>query len=276
MDDRIGGFVPATSVTFLFGTGERLTLESDVIQRIPYLAAIVSFEGNLKHTHDCILLDESIDFELFSFVIESLSFRWTREIFTRLPKRYNIIHIIDLIGFLRLTPVPVPTLVDVDSTFFTPGPLESGSSSDEQRELVPSVLQDMAVRFGMAIVKQQYDLEQPEAIDQIYWFVMFILGAHKYFGPRLRYHIYRIAEAYFSLVSTSSQRRLQKLVQTLAINTENLMLTESDDDIGPDREIESFTRQRHFNFDFMFGMPRLLSMQEMSVRNRFLLPMRTY
>ena len=45
--------------------------------------------------------------------------------------------------------------------------------------------QNMAARFTIALVKEEYDFADNQVIDRIYWYVMFILSAHSIFDARL-------------------------------------------------------------------------------------------
>ena len=73
------------------------------------------------------------------------------------------------------------------------------------------ILQDMAVRFTIALIKEEYDFGQCEVMDQIYWFVMFILSATVWFGPRLRHHVYQIAQNCFNVFKPSLLECLEEI-----------------------------------------------------------------
>jgi hypothetical protein len=244
MNDNSGKCLATMTKTFLFASGELLTLEQNQIEKVSYLDAMVSSADNFKSIYDehgHLKLDPRIDFKHFSFAIESFAFRSIRQIFTHLPKQHDVIAIIALFDFLGLASQPSPTLIEVDLTFFANTPFNSILYSYEQI-IKPCVLQDMAVRFGIAMAKEEYDFSKREVIDQIYWFVMFILCAPQLFGPRLRHHIYKMAEYYFSLFSIASLRLLEKLIHTTAKNTRKLSSSNSDNDIGPDKEHDIFQK----------------------------------
>ncbi|CAF1438084.1 unnamed protein product [Adineta ricciae] len=247
--------------TFIFASGQLLTLKYKQIARIPYLTALVSSANNFKtiyNEHGHLKIDSHIDFEDFSFAIESLSFQSIRQTFTHLPKHRNIIRIIALLDFLGLLSQTDTTFAEIDYTFFTAHlPCNLRLCSDE--EIVrPHTLQDMAVRFGIAIVKENYDLNQCEVNDQIYWFIMFVLCAPKFFGHRLRYHIYKIAQNSFSLYNIVSLKRLEKLVRNTEKNTRELLSTETINDLHPDEEIGDFWQMstNHFYFSWFFHSTR--------------------
>ncbi|CAF5117080.1 unnamed protein product, partial [Rotaria sp. Silwood1] len=100
----------------------------------------------------------------------------------------------------------------------------------------------MAVRFAIAMAKEEYDFNNREVIDQIYWFLMFIISAYKYFGPRLRHHIYGIAKHWFSLFKRSRLKCLQKLVWKTEKNR-RFRYWIDDGDADPDAETEDTMEQ---------------------------------
>jgi hypothetical protein len=83
--------VTATTTTrrCFFISGQLLTLNQEQIEKIPYLAALVSSATHFKTVcdeHGYFKLDPHIDFKHFPLGIESLSFESVRHIFTHLPK----------------------------------------------------------------------------------------------------------------------------------------------------------------------------------------------
>ena len=108
--------------TFRFASGQILALNEDQIEKIPYLSAMVSSADRYESARDedgHYKLDLNIDYQHFFFVLESLSFRSNLELFIRLPEEENVIPIVALLDFLGLLPQPLPTLKEVDSTFFS-------------------------------------------------------------------------------------------------------------------------------------------------------------
>ncbi|CAF2840067.1 unnamed protein product [Rotaria sp. Silwood2] len=95
----------ATKKTFCFSSGELITLEDDQIEKIPYLIVLVSSAYNFQSVCDKnghLKLDSLIQFEQFSFAIQSLSFHSIRQLFTHLSKANDIISIIALLDFLDI------------------------------------------------------------------------------------------------------------------------------------------------------------------------------
>jgi hypothetical protein len=104
MNDNI---VPQLTTAKIFRSvsGEHWTLEDDQIEKIPYLAALVSSAEKFELTldeHGFYKLDPSIQSKYFTFVLNSLSFQSVRQIFTYLPKQNDIIQIIALFDFLDI------------------------------------------------------------------------------------------------------------------------------------------------------------------------------
>ena len=223
MTDNTGESVAMTK-TFRFASGEVLTLHEDQIEKIPYLAAIVSSADHFESPRDedgHYKLNPDIKHDHFSFALESLSFESIQQIFTRLPKQNDIIPIIALLDFLGIGSQPDPTLKEVDITFFYN--LVYSPLLEKYIQIIqPSIIRDMAVRFANAMAKEEYDFTKCKIVDQIYWFIMFILSAHKFFGPRLRYHVYKIAEHCFSLFKPSLLRPLKSLIKRTNMNTRKL------------------------------------------------------
>ena len=237
MTDNLTELTP-TSTTFSFASGQVVTLDQNQIEKIPYLSAIVSSGDRFESARDenaHYKLDPNINFIDFSFVIESLSFRSVRQLFTCLPKENDAIPIIALLDFLGLGLQPDPTLKEVDATFFSS--VVYNPVSEKHLQIVrPSVVQDIAVRFAIAIVKEEYDFKNRVVIDQIYWFTIFILGAHKLFGPRLRHHVLKTVENCFSLFEPSQVKPLMELKQTTDNASREPVSTTTEYDIGPDGE----------------------------------------
>ncbi|CAF1237868.1 unnamed protein product [Rotaria sordida] len=121
MIDYIGESI-TTAKTFYFASGQTLTLDEDQIEKIPYLAALVSSANCFESTCDeygHYKLDSRIEYKHFSFILESLSFHSIRQLFTHLPKQNHVIPIIALLDFIGIGPQPDPTLQEVDSIFFS-------------------------------------------------------------------------------------------------------------------------------------------------------------
>jgi hypothetical protein len=79
-------------------------------------------------------------------------------------------------------------------------------------KISPSTLQDMAVRFGIAVSKEQYDFTNRQTTDRICWYVMFILSTYTLFGSRLRHQLYKIDEHCFSQFSSFLLESLKRLL----------------------------------------------------------------
>ncbi|CAF1563471.1 unnamed protein product [Rotaria magnacalcarata] len=244
MIDNIGGPIKLTK-TFCFASGQTLTIDDDKIEKIPYLAALVSsadYFESVYDKHGYYKLDRHIEYKYFSFIVESISFHSVRQLFTHLPKQYDVIHVIALLDFLGIGPQQDPGLREVDSVFFSNlvfSPLLEGYLL----KIRPSVIQDMAVRFAIAIAKQEYNFADHKVIDQIYWFIMFILSAYKFFGSRLRHHVYQIAENCFSLFEPLLLRRLKKLIQRTQEGENKFKSITNENDIGPDENSECSLEQ---------------------------------
>jgi hypothetical protein len=274
MADDIGESITTTK-TFCFASGEILTLDEDQIQKIPYLTAIVSSGDHLESSRDengHYKLDRGINYKHFFFALESLTFHSVRQLLTRLPEQNDIIPIIALLDFLGIGPEPDPTLKEVDLIFFYN--LVYSPLLKKYIQIVrPCVIRDMIVRFAFAMAKEEYDFSKREIIDQIYWFIMFILSAHKLFEPRLRYHVYKIAEHCFSLFKPSLLKPLNKLIEqtdadarkcSVIINEETF-----DDDEENNRPLEQVLNGDNFSgFDFL-DRPTLKQRQELLLCRKY-------
>ena len=186
--------------TFCFASGELYVLNDTQIEGIPYLSAMVSAASGLpsiRNEQGHYKLDPTIEPLYFAFVLESLSFHSIRQMFTHLPTRMDVISIIALLDFLGLAPQDDPTFAEINQRFFFTMVYKPSTSRNMQK-IVESEMQDMAVRFGIALAREQYDGSREEVVDQVYWFIMFILGASNLFDPSLRHHMRQIAQYYFS------------------------------------------------------------------------------
>ncbi|CAF1481255.1 unnamed protein product, partial [Rotaria sordida] len=156
--------------TFRFGSGQLLTLNEYQIEKIPYLTALVSAGSSfdsIKAGEGYYLLDSRIDYQNFLFVLNSISFHSIRQIFVHLSKNYNILAIIALMDFLAIEHERDPTLEEVNSSFFWN--VEFGDKLGTYKFICrPSDIQDMAVRFAIAMAKEEYDFRNRQVIDQIY------------------------------------------------------------------------------------------------------------
>ncbi|CAF4331806.1 unnamed protein product, partial [Rotaria sordida] len=148
-----------TTKTFRFGSGQLLTLNEYQIEKIPYLTALVSAGSSfdsIKAGEGYYLLDSRIDYQNFLFVLNSISFHSIRQIFIHLSKIYNILAIIALMDFLAIEHERNPTLEEVNSSSFWN--VELGDKLDIYQFLCrPSDIQDMAVRYAIAMAKEEYD-----------------------------------------------------------------------------------------------------------------------
>ncbi|CAF3604455.1 unnamed protein product [Rotaria socialis] len=244
MIDNIGESIKMAKI-FCFASGQTLTIDDDKIGKIPYLAALVSsadcFES-VYDEHGYYKLDLHIEYKYFSFILESISFHSVRQLFTHLPKQYDVIHIIALLDFLGIGPQPDPALREVDSTFFS-NLVFSPFLEGYLLQIRPSVIQDMAVRFAIAMAKEEYNFNDHKVIDQIYWFIMFILSAYKLFGSRLRHHVYQIAENCFSLFEPLLLKRLKKLIQRTQEGENKFRSITNENAIDPDENSECSLEQ---------------------------------
>ncbi|CAF1544301.1 unnamed protein product [Rotaria sp. Silwood1] len=222
----------STTKLFRFSSGQCLTLNEYQIEKIPYLTALVSAGINfdsIKVNEEYYLLDSQIDYEHFLYVLDSISFQTVREIFIHLPKNYNILAIIALLDFLAIEFEKDPTLEEVNSSFFWTA--DFGNKLGTYQFIYrPSDIQDMTVRFAIAIAKEKYDFRNRKVIDQIYWFIMFILSAHELFETHIRYHVQTIAENCFSIFCPSLlkclyrlEQRIEKEIRKTSITTNNLL-----------------------------------------------------
>ncbi|CAF1954324.1 unnamed protein product [Rotaria magnacalcarata] len=229
-----------TTKTFHFGSGQLLALSEDQAGKIPCLTALVSAGPNfdsiqLNNGYDS--LDSRIDYRDFQFALDSISFHSIRQIFTRLPKNCNSLAIIALSDFLAIRPERDPTLDEVNSSFFWN--VEFGDKLGTYKFIYSSYhIQDMALRFAIALIKEEYDFSNHQVIDQIHWFIMFILSAHKLFETHLRYHVHKIAENCFSWFCPFLLERLYRLEERTEKEIRDNSITASIH-INPHREIDA-------------------------------------
>ncbi|CAF4658200.1 unnamed protein product [Rotaria sp. Silwood1] len=219
-----------TTKTFRFSSGQLLTLTDDQIEKIPYLTALVSAGpsfDSIKLSKGYYLLDSNINYRDFLFVLESISFHSIRKIFIRLPKNYNVLAIIALLDFLAIESERGPTLEEVDSKIFWN--FQFGDKLGQYQFIYrPSDIQDMAVRFAIAMAKEEYDFTNRKVIDQVYWFIMFILSCYELFETNLRYHVQKIAQNCFSIFCPSLLECLYRLEQTTEKKIQATSITTSD------------------------------------------------
>ena len=204
-----------TKKTFCFASGELYYLDDEQINKIPYLLGLVGAAEQIPTIQDhrgSFKMHQSIESFHFAFVLKSFSFDRIRRIFTHLPKRIDVFTIIDLYDYFGLPSIEEPTFEEIDLTFFV-----TKIYRPSVRKYVEKIrvfeLQDMAVRFAFALARETYDGSNSDVIDQIYWFVMFILSAYDYFGPRLRHHVHRIAEHYFAMYSPAHLEPLGRVME---------------------------------------------------------------
>lgn len=201
---------------FICASGEVFDLSDDVISRVPYLTTLLSAAQTfpeLIYKNRFYRLDSQIQSCYFQFIIDSMSFNSVRQYFTHLLKRMDILDVFDFLDFLGI-PIdfPTPSLIDIDESFFNTM-LFKPSKREYFQKIRVYDMQDMAVLFAIALAQDAYDSEDMLVLDQIYWFVMFILSAFDYFGPRLRYHVQKIAVYYFAVHSPTHLKSLKGLIR---------------------------------------------------------------
>ncbi|CAF1107384.1 unnamed protein product [Adineta ricciae] len=215
MNDNIISLPTRSKIFCSHASGQIWSLDDNQIERVPYLSALISSAGcfqSIRDENGYYKLDPWIQSTYFSFIVDSISFHSIRQLFTHLPKQYDVIAIVALCDFLGIAPHPNPTFEEIDSAFFSSLTYKP-SINDYVQIIRPVEMQDMAVRFAFALVKEEYDFARRDVMDQIYWFIMFIESAYELFGPRLRHHIYRIAEHCFALFSRDLLEPLGRLIQ---------------------------------------------------------------
>jgi hypothetical protein len=268
MTDNNSESMTTITTTFRFASGQVLGLDEDQIAKIPYLTAMVSSADRFESARDedgHYKLDPHINYQHFSFVLKSLSFHSVRQLFTRLPKQTDVIPIIALLDFLGLGPQPDPSLNEIDSTFFS-SVVYSPFLEKHIRLVKLCNIQDMAVRFGIAMAKEEYDFTKCEVIDQIYWFVMFILSAHQWFGSHLRHNIYKIAEHIFILFKPSLLKPLKKLKHRSKKEAKKLLSATNKPEFGSDEENNSSltqTSELHPHYYLWFSRRSLEEREEL-------------
>ncbi|CAF1131736.1 unnamed protein product [Adineta steineri] len=201
-----------THKTFRFGTGFVLTLTDNQINKIPYLAALVSTADFFEAARDDqghFIIHPNIDIKQFRFILDWFPCRFIQDIFIRLPDDYDTVSAVVHMDYLGLLNHSDPSLDEVDSSFFgiTYNPLTNLYTE----KIRPSELRDMAVRFAIALIREAYDVTDDKVHDRIYWYVMFIISAQTLFDPNIRHHVYNVAEHYFSLFNPCLIKRLNRL-----------------------------------------------------------------
>ena len=205
---------PATATqSFRSGSGEVVTLDEQQIDRIPYVAALVSSadwfvgarddEGHFK-------LDPNIQLKYFSAALPASTSDSLYHLLIHLPTDYDIIPVIAHLDFLGLIDGRDPTLDEVDDTFFCTLVYDIRLRTYSQRIRLYN-FQHMAVRFTIALARDEYDFSDDAVIDRIYWYVMFIISARSVFPARLRQNVYRVARLCFRLFKPSMVRPLENL-----------------------------------------------------------------
>ncbi|CAF1061227.1 unnamed protein product [Adineta steineri] len=205
--------LPISHKIFRFGSGFVLTLTDNQINKIPYLAALVSSADLLEATRDDqghFIIHPNIDIKQFRFILDWFPCCFTQDIFIRLPDDYDTVSAILHMDYLGLLNHSDPSLDEVDSSFFdviTYNPLKNLYA----KNIRPSQVGDMAVRFAIALIREAYDVTDDKVHDRIYWYVMFIISAQTLFDPNIRHHVYNVAEHYFSLFNPCLIKRLNRL-----------------------------------------------------------------
>jgi hypothetical protein len=203
----------ATTHSFRFGSGEVLALDEDQINRSPYLTALVSSADWFVEARDDqghLKLDPNIQSKYLSFVLGASSSDSLYHLLFHLPVDYDVITMIAHLDFLGHINQGNPTLDEVDDTFFCTLVYDISTRTYSQRIRLYN-FRNMAVRFTIALAKEEYDFADDQVMDRIYWYVMFILCAQSMFDIRLRRHAYHVAEQCFRLFKPSMLEPLEKL-----------------------------------------------------------------
>ncbi|CAF2816628.1 unnamed protein product, partial [Rotaria sp. Silwood2] len=162
--------LPKSHKIFRFGSGHVLTLTGEQINKIPYLTAFVSSGDFFEAARDdqgYFIIHPNIDIKQFRFILDWFPFHSTRDIFIRLPKDYDAVSTIVLMDYLGLLNDSEPSLDEVDSSFFDINVYNPLTNS--YTEIIrPSQMNDMAVRFAIALIREAYDVTDNKVHDQIY------------------------------------------------------------------------------------------------------------
>jgi hypothetical protein len=230
----------ASTHSFRFGSGEVVRLNEQQIDRIPYLAGLVSSADWFVGARDAeghFKLDPTIEFEYFSDVLEVSLCCSLQELVAYLPLKRDIIPVITHLDFLGLIDQATPTLDEVDDTFFCTLVYQIHVGNFTER-IQPCSFQTMAARFAIALVKEDYDFTDDQVMDRIYWYVLFILSAHSVFNAYFRHNVYRIATLCFGLFKPSLLKSLEKLRMDIKTEQEtNQLLSSTSGDDTSDNEV---------------------------------------
>jgi hypothetical protein len=234
-----------TTQSFRFGSGEVITLDEQQINRIPYLAGLVSsadwFVG-ARDEQGHLKLDPIIEFQYFCDALTTSSCGSLQELLAHLPLKRDIIAVIAHLDFLGLVDQGNPTLDEVDDTFFCT--LVYDIHCRTSKETVRWYkFQNMAARFAIALVKEEYDFADEQVMDRIYWYVMFILSAHSVFNAYLRHSVYRVAKRCFHLFKPSHLKLLEKLRRETEQKMNQLPSSTSGGDAGDNEDCDRTLEQ---------------------------------
>ncbi|CAF1589127.1 unnamed protein product [Rotaria magnacalcarata] len=182
-------------------SNQTVSLTEGQLQRIPYLAALVSNANNFstkRNEQGEFILKYPFRYSYFMIILATVLNVRPSFLFSRLPRSGNLLFVLELYNFLSIHPLPVPILEkEIDPT--------GKGFHRHYYEASPGDARDTAAEVLAAVCGGEYDMNDLETVKIIFNLVIDILNSPSIFGPRFRYQTLFIAENYCSSIFNSHQ-----------------------------------------------------------------------
>ncbi|CAF3148579.1 unnamed protein product [Rotaria sp. Silwood2] len=217
----IGAPTQEVMYTFRFGTSkETVQLTQQQLDHFPYLVSLVTHADDFmsgKNETGEYVLSSQIRHNWFMAIFRSITTEHSSALFTELPQEANVFGLLQLYDYLCIDPLPVPLLKDKHLVRLDSNNIPNEKTRIEYRRAKNLLeVRDTAVQFIIALIRNEYNLDDSNTLGGIYSLIMTILLNPKVFGLRLCHHtLIVVKKFYFSLFSYKQQIKLDNAQESL-------------------------------------------------------------
>ncbi|CAF4170924.1 unnamed protein product [Rotaria magnacalcarata] len=162
-------------------SNQTVSLTEGQLQRIPYLAALVSNANNFstkRNEQGEFILKYPFRYSYFMIILATVLNVRPSFLFSRLPRSGNLLFVLELYNFLSIHPLPVPILEkEIDPT--------GKGFHRHYYEASPGDARDTAAEVLAAVCGGEYDMNDLETVKIIFNLVIDILNSPSIFGPQI-------------------------------------------------------------------------------------------
>lgn len=201
------------SYAFRFNdSDEVLYLTQAQVNQIPYLCRLVEHKddfASMQNENGEFVLNDTFEYLSFEPIVNVATSRQLYNFFNDLPEKCNICNTLQLMDFLCIDPFPLPVLRDSCLTLSNPMKANNDEKHMVFRRATLSEARETAAEFVRALANNEYNLNDSDTIEEIFYLVKIIVSQRTVFSPRFRHHTMKVAKhRCFPFFSKTKQRHL--------------------------------------------------------------------